>query len=151
MQPIIKNLLKTFAISTVLAYGANCFIYVSKMEGLQYSHKAAALSMGLATLVVTIIALILSLPALLLMMDKFLKYIIVCFLLYFTGPLLLLIALVFMQLEPTDQLLGQLTVLIYLAVTTYFYYLFTKIRRKKLGIVETISASERLKSRIDPL
>ena len=152
MHPVVKSLLSTFIISTVLATFANCAVYAYKMQGIQYAHVDTAIRIAEPTLLLTLILLITSLPALFLMSDRFWKPAIIGFLLYFIGPVAFIVAFVFMKFEsPTDQLLGQLTGLIYLAVSIIFYYFVTRNYRRKNGQVGFTSMKDRVNSRIDPV
>ena len=152
MSPIVKTLLKTFVLSAILSVAVNCAFYAYNMQGLKYDHVSAAFAIGISTLLLTTVLTIVSLPSLLLMRHKYWKRPFVGFLLYFTGPISLTLAYFIIKMNPTNQFFDQLTGLIYLGFSTFFYYRVTKGYREKFGYpAGSLSASNRMSARIDPL
>ena len=151
MHPIVKTLLKTFVLSTVLSICVNGAFYAYNMEGVRYNHLDAAINIATVTLVLTSVLLVLSLPALFLMRHSVWKHPFVGFLLYYSGPVLLVLIFFVKTMDQTTQFFGQLTGLIYLGFSTIFYYMVTKGYRERFGYpAGSLSASDRMSVRINP-
>lgn len=92
MPPLVKNLLTTFIIATALAIGANCAYYVYIMHGNTIDYQSIATKIAGATLLLTVILSIMSLPVLFLLNPHYWNMIWLRVMLYFSGPVVFIIS-----------------------------------------------------------
>jgi hypothetical protein len=126
MKALIKNLFKTFIISTVLAIAANCIYFAIIQHGKidDYQHVVSQIAGG--TLLLTVILFIMSLPVLFLLSPVYWNNKLARVLLYFSGAVVFIIAVINMQPNPTDKIFELITGVIFLLVHSAFYYIITK-------------------------
>jgi hypothetical protein len=126
MKSLTKNLFKTFIISTVLAIAANCIYYAIIQQGktADYAHVVSQIAGG--TLMLTVILLIMSLPVLFLLNVTYWNNKLMRVLLYFSGPVVFVLAALNMQVNRADKVFDLITGFSFLIVHSVFYYLTTK-------------------------
>ena len=129
MNGLPKNLFKTLIISIVLAIAANCIYYAASQKGAahDYAHVVPPIISG--ALLLNLILGIMAVPSLFLTNAAYWKNISVRLLLYFAGPLLFLVTVLYMRLQPAVAIFYLSIGIIFILVHTFFY--FRLIRRKR--------------------
>lgn len=126
MQALTKNLFKTFIISTVLAVAANCIYYAIIQHGQIDDYQQVVSKIAGGTLLLTVILLIMSLPVLFLLNKNYWSNKLVRVLLYFSGSLVFIIAVLIMQANQAEKIFEFITGIIFFIVHSIFYYNVTK-------------------------
>lgn len=126
MQALTKNLFKTFIISTVLAVAANCIYYAIIQHGQIDDYQQVVSKIAGGTLLLTVILLIMSLPVLFLLNKSYWSNKLVRVLLYFSGSLVFIIAVLIMQANQAEKVFEFITGIIFFIVHSIFYYNVTK-------------------------
>jgi hypothetical protein len=126
MEPLVKNLFRTFIISTAIGIGVNCAYFVYKMQGTQYDRQDAATQIAGATLLLTVILAIMSLPVLFLLNPRYWNMIWLRVVLYFSGSVVFLGAAFIIKSNSSDQIFELMTGGIFLLTHAVFYYLVTR-------------------------
>jgi len=126
MEPLVKNLFKTFIISTAVAIGVNCAYFVYQMHGIQYNHQDAATQISGGTLLLTVILSIMSLPVLFLLNPRYWNMVWLRIALYFSGSVVFLLATFIIKSNSSDQIFELITGGVFLLTHSMFYYLVTK-------------------------
>jgi len=128
MPLLVNNLFKTFIISTVVAIALNCAYYAYIVHGspIDYAHTVTKIS-G-ATLLLTVIISIMSLPALFLLNANYWNNLWVRISLYFAGSVVFIISVLTSLLNPSDKIFDLITGIVFLTTHAIFYYLATKAR-----------------------
>lgn len=126
MQALTKNLFKTFIISTVLAVAANCIYYAIIQHGQIDDYQQVVSKIAGGTLLLTVILLIMSLPVLFLLNKSYWSNKLVRVLLYFSGSLVFIIAVLIMQANQAEKIFEFITGIIFFIVHSIFYYNVTK-------------------------
>jgi hypothetical protein len=129
MHPLVKNLLGTFVIATVIAIGVNFGFYAYLMHGSPFDTVKILLSIANGTLLLTVILSIMSIPVLFLQNVNYWNNIILRVLLYFSGPVVYLIASFTQQVSDSEKKFHFITGGIFLVVHIVFYFLAVR----KLG------------------
>lgn len=132
MPPLVKNLFTTFIIATALAIGANCAYYIYLMHGNAIDYQSVATKIAGATLLLTVILTVMSLPVLFLVNVNYWNNQSLRLALYFSGPVVFLIASLTLKAHTSDQIFDLLTGAIFLIVHTIFYYFIMRIKPKKM-------------------
>ena len=134
MEPLVKNLFRTFIISTAIGIGVNCAYFVYKMQGTQYNRQDAATQISGATLLLTVILTIMSLPVLFLLNPRYWNMIWLRIMLYFSGSIVFIGATFIIKSNSSDQIFEVMTGGIFLLTHAVFYYLVTRkkpVKNKK--------------------
>jgi len=134
MEPLVKNLFRTFIISTAIGIGVNCAYFVYKMQGTQYNRQDAATQISGATLLLTVILTIMSLPVLFLLNPRYWNMIWLRIMLYFSGSIVFIGATFIIKSNSSDQIFELMTGGIFLLTHAVFYYLVTRkkpVKNKK--------------------
>jgi hypothetical protein len=118
MEPLVKNLFRTFIISTAIGIGVNCAYFVYKMQGTQYDRQDAATQIAGATLLLTVILAIMSLPVLFLLNPRYWNMI--WLRVVFLGAAFII------KSNSSDQIFELMTGGIFLLTHAVFYYLVTR-------------------------
>ena len=129
MHPLAKNLLSTFVISTALAIGVNFGYYAYLMRGSTFDTLAIAETIAGGTILLTVILAVMTIPVLFLQNINFWNNVIVRVLLYFSGPVVYLIASFSQSVSDTEKTFHFLTGGVFLLVHAVFYFLAVR----KLG------------------
>ncbi len=126
---LLKNLLQTFIISTVLGIAINCIYYAvsQKVNQNTYLHTVPSIISGM--LFLNIIAVIMSLPTLFLGNFSFWNNIATRLLLYFCGPALFLITIIIVKIDEPDKVIFLVASGVFLIVHTVFYFRLLKTAR----------------------
>ena len=131
MPPFVKNLFTTFIIATALAIGANCAYYVYLTHGSGTEYESIATKIAGATLLLTVILTIMSLPALFLQNINYWSQIWLRLMLYFSGPVVFIIASLTLKAHTPDQVFDLITGAVFVIVHGAFYYFITRAKPKK--------------------
>lgn len=126
MKALTKNLFKTFIISTVLAIAANCIYYAIIQQGKIDDYQQVVSKIAGGTLMLTVILLIMTVPVLFLLNINYWNNKLMRVLLYFSGPVVFIIAALNMQVNRADKVFDLITGFTFLIVHSVFYYLSTK-------------------------
>jgi hypothetical protein len=132
MHLLIKNLLSTFVISTLLAICANCGYYAYLMRGNSYDLQSIALSISGGTLILTVILAIMSLPALFVQNKNYWDNVIVRLLLYFSGSVVYMVASFVQSASYSEKRFHILTGIVFLLVHSVFYFVAVRQPQKKV-------------------
>jgi len=121
MKVTPKNLFKTFIFSTLLGIAATCIYYAISQKGndSDYSHVIPLIIMG--SVLLNLIAIVMSLPALFLNQINVWTNQWLRFILYFSGPVLLILTVIFGQIEGSDKAIYLLILTIFLITHAVFY------------------------------
>ena len=117
---------KTFIISIIVAIAVNCIYYAIVMRSAAVNYGQVVPLIIERTFVLNIIIAIMSLPMLFLYHVNYWNSIAGRLLLYFSGPVLFLIAIFYVGISPTSKAADLLTGLVYLIVNSIFYYRLTR-------------------------
>ena len=121
MKVSLKNLFKTFIFSAILGIAVNSIYYAisQRHNGYDYGHVLPLMAEG--TLFMNVIAVIMALPALFLNNPVYGNNIWTRFLLYFSGPVLLIATIIWRPLGESDKIFYLITGFIFLIVHAVFY------------------------------
>ena len=121
MKVTPKNLFKTFIFSTLLGIAATCIYYGISKKGnnSDYGHVIPLIIMG--SVLLNLIAVVMSLPALFLNQPNVWTNPWLRFILYFSGPVLLVLTVIFGQIEGSDKAIYLLILTIFLITHAVFY------------------------------
>jgi hypothetical protein len=100
--------------------------FVYKMQGTQYNRQNAATQIAGATLLLTVILAIMSLPVLFLLNPRYWNMIWLRVVLYFSGSVVFLGAAFIIKSNSSDQIFELMTGGIFLLTHAVFYYLVTR-------------------------
>jgi hypothetical protein len=124
MPPLAKNLFTTFIIATALAIGANCAYYIYLMRGNPIDYGSVTTKIAGATLLLTVILSVMSLPVLFLVNVNYWDNQSLRLALYFSGPVVFLIASLTLKAHTSDQIFDLITGSIFLLIhSIYFIFL----------------------------
>ena len=129
MPGLTKNLFKTFIITTVVAVALNCVYYVIVQRGQSYDYQHAVTLIAGSTLVLTVILLIMTLPSLFLNYPQYWANKLSRVLLYFSGPVVFIIAVFNIRAGINDKVVDLITVAIFLSIHSFFYYRLTQTHK----------------------
>jgi hypothetical protein len=128
--PII--LFKIFIISVAVAIAINSIYFDIMMRSGEINYAQAIPLIIERTLILDVIITIMSLPMLFLYHPNYWYNITGRLFLYFSGPLLFIVAIFFVGSSATSKTANLLTALVYLIVSAVFYYTLTK-KNKRSG------------------
>jgi hypothetical protein len=131
MPPLVKNLFTTFITATALVIGANCAYYFYIMHGNIADYQSIATKIAGASLLLTVILSIMSLPVLFLLNVKYWDNLSLRLILYFSGPITFIIAALILKAHTSDQPFDLITGCIFLIVHTLFYYFTARVKPTK--------------------
>jgi hypothetical protein len=122
MRGLLLSLLKTFIISVIIGIAVTCLWYMisHKQDSTNYSHILPLIVVGALFLNGILVAM--SLPALFLVTPSVRSSKVVSVLLYFAGPAIMLITILFMQGSMTDKIVYFIMNVVYIAVYTFYYF-----------------------------
>jgi len=122
MRGLLLLLLKTFIISVIIGIAVTCLWYMisHKQDSTNYSHVLPLIIVGALFLNGILVAM--SLPALFLVTPSVRSSKVVSVLLYFAGPVIMLITILFMQGSVTDKIVYFIMNVVYIAVYTFYYF-----------------------------
>ena len=127
-KKLLLDLAKTYLFSFVVSFIVNFIYYLVHSKnagnGYDFGHVLPLLIVG--ALYINFILLIMSLPALFLHYPHIWSNVIVRSILYFSGPVVFLVAILSMDWKEGDSLVYLLTCLIFLAIRLVFYLRLTR-------------------------
>lgn len=122
MKGLLLSLLKTFLISVIIGIAVTCLWYMisHKQDDTNYNHVLPLIVAG--ALFLNAILAAMSLPALFLVTPSVKSSKVISVLLYFAGPVIMLITILFMQDSVTDKIVYFIMNVVYIAVYTFYYF-----------------------------
>ena len=135
MRGLLLLLFKTFIISAIVGIAVTCIWYTisHKQDVTDYSHVLPLIIVGAVFLNGILVAM--SLPALFLVTpsvnnnNKLIGIV-----LYFAGPVIMLITILFMQGSMADKIVYFIMNVVYIAVYTFYYFRTVKKLNSNTGI-----------------
>ena len=122
MGKFVKVLFTTFIISTIIGIAANSIYYsiVLKNQIQDYQHAVYRIAGG--TFFLNLVLAIMSLPILFLALPGMQQNKVFQYILYFCGPVVLIVFIAFMPLSQANKLFDLRAALAFLLVHTFYYF-----------------------------
>jgi len=131
MPPLAKSLFTTFIIATALAIVVNTAYYIYIIHGNTIDYQSVVTKITGATILLTVILAIMSLPVLFLLNINYWNNLWLRIMLYFSGPIVFISASVILKANTPDQLFDLITGGIFFFTHAVSYYFIARVKPKK--------------------